>query len=165
VGGRSPRGSGQEVASRSSGPSENTPKILFAAVRRKAHVHVMEKGLFSDRPLVLSPDRDMALRIGRRRDQKPIMLEVMTGPAQQQGVSFYAFGDLYLAREIPAEFISGPPVPEELRNPSRPRKRKTVPQPSILSGELSCWIFKETLMFPQAHRKKAPRMERGFAGR
>jgi len=113
-------------------PSENTPKILFAAIRRKAHVHVMEKGLFSDRPLVLSPDRDMAIRIGRRRDQKPILLEVMTGPAQQQGVSFHAFGDLYLAKEIPAEFISGPPVPEEIQE--LPPPKKAAPQPSIPSG-------------------------------
>jgi len=115
-------------------PSENTPKILFIAVRRKAHSHVMEKGLFSDRPLVLSPDRDMALRIGRRRDLKPILLEVMTGPASQQGVSFHAFGDLYLAKEIPPEFISGPPVPEEMKEPQPPKKEKTMPQPSILSG-------------------------------
>lgn len=115
-------------------PSENTPKILFVAIRRKAHVHVMEKGLFSDRPLVLSPDPDTALRIGRRRDPKPILLEVMTGPAREQGISFQAFGDLYLANEIPAEFISGPPVPEEIPEPHPPKKEKTVAQPSILSG-------------------------------
>jgi len=115
-------------------PSENLPKILFIAVRRKAHVHVMQKGLFSDKSLVLSPERDMALRIGRRRDQKPILLEVMTGPAQRQGVSFHAFGDLYLAREIPAECISGPPPPEETQEPRPPKKEKPIPQPSILSG-------------------------------
>jgi len=115
-------------------PSENTPKILFVAIRRKAHFHVMEKGLSSDRPLVLSPDRDTALRIGRHRDQKPILLEVITGPAQQEGVSFHAFGLLFLAAEIPAKFISGPPVPEEIREPPPPKKETTSPQPSILSG-------------------------------
>lgn len=140
-------------------PSENTPKILFVAVRRKAHVHVMEKGLFSDRPLVLSPDRDMALRIGRRRDQKPIMLEVMTGPAQQQGVSFYAFGDLYLAREIPAEFISGPPVPEEIREPQPPKKEKTVPQPSLLSGGTFVLDIQRD---PDVSRRRTGRKPRGW---
>jgi putative RNA 2'-phosphotransferase len=115
-------------------PSENTPKILLIAIRRKAHHHVMEKGLFSDKPLVLSPDRDMALRIGQRREQKPIMLEVLTGPAQQQGVTFHAFGDLYLAREIPPGFISGPPVPEEIPEPQPLKKEKPILQPSILSG-------------------------------
>ena len=140
-------------------PSENSPKILFVAIRRKAHVHVMEKGLFSDRPLVLSTDRDMALRIGRRRDQKPILLEVMTGPAQQQGVSFHAFGDLYLAKEIPAEFISGPPVPEEIREPKTPKKEKTVPQPSILSG--GSFVL-DVHRDPDLSRRRTGRKPRGW---
>ncbi|MGE5840131.1 MAG: RNA 2'-phosphotransferase [Deltaproteobacteria bacterium] len=115
-------------------PSENAPKILFVAIRRKAHFRVMEKGLLSERLLVLSPNREMAMRIGRRRDQKPIMLEIMTGPARQQGVSFYAFGNLFLAREIPPEFISGPPVPELTVEAPPVKKEKTAPPPSILSG-------------------------------
>lgn len=140
-------------------PSENTPKILFIAIRRKAHVHVMEKGLFSDRALVLSPDRDMALRIGRRRDQKPILLEVMTGPAQQQGVSFHSFGDLYLAQEIPPEFISGPPVPEEIREPQPPKKEKTLPQPPILSGGT---FVLDAHRDPDLARRRSGRKPRGW---
>jgi len=93
------------------------------------------------------------------------MLEVMSGPAQQQGVSFYAFGDLYLAREIPAEFISGPPVPEEIREPQPPKKEKTVPQPSLLSGELSSWISKETLMFPAGAPEENPEDGKRIRGR
>ena len=140
-------------------PFENTPKILFIAIRRKAHFHVMEKGLFSDRLLVLSPDRDMALRIGQRRDQKPILLEVLTGPAQQQGVSFYAFGDLYLAREIPREFISGPPVPEEIREPQPPKKEKIVPQPSTLSGGT---FVLDIHRDPDLSRRRSGRKPRGW---
>jgi putative RNA 2'-phosphotransferase len=140
-------------------PSENPPKILFVAVRRKAHVPVMEKGLLSDRPIVLSPDRDMALRIGRRRDQKPVLLEVMTGPAQQQGVFFYAFGDLYLAKEIPAEFISGPPVPEEIKEPQPPRKQKTVLQPPMLSGGT---FVLELHRDPDLSRRRNGRKPRGW---
>jgi putative RNA 2'-phosphotransferase len=140
-------------------PSENTPKILFIAIRRKAHSHVMEKGLFSDRPLVLSPDRDMALRIGQRRDQKPIMLEVLTGPAQQQGVSFYAFGDLYLSREIPLEFISGPPVPEEIPELQPPKKEKPAPQPSALSGGT---FVLEAHRDPDLSRRRSGRKPRGW---
>jgi putative RNA 2'-phosphotransferase len=140
-------------------PSENTPKILFIAIRRKAHVHVMEKGLFSDRALVLSPDRDMALRIGRRRDQKPILLEVMTGPAQQQGVSFHSFGDLYLAQEIPPEFISGPPVPEEIREPQPPKKEKILPQPPILSGGT---FVLDAHRDPDLARRRSGRKPRGW---
>ena len=54
-------------------PARFLPKILFTAVKRKAHPVVMERGLTGtgEKPLVLSPVRDMALRVGRRRDQKP----------------------------------------------------------------------------------------------
>lgn len=140
-------------------PSENLPKILFIAIRRKAHPHVMEKGLFSEKPLALSADRDMALRIGRRRDQKPIMLEVTTGPARQQGVCFYTFGDLFLVREIPPEFISGPPVPEEIPEPQPPKKEKPAPQPSILSGGT---FLLDPQRDPDPSRRRDGRKPRGW---
>jgi putative RNA 2'-phosphotransferase len=140
-------------------PSVNTPKILFVAIRRKAHVHVMEKGLHSDRPLVLSPDRDMALRIGRRRDPKPILLEVMTGPAQQRGVLFHAFGGLYLAGEVPPEFITGPPVPEEIPEPQPPKKENPAPQPSILSGGT---FLLDVQRDPDRSRRRDGRKPRGW---
>jgi putative RNA 2'-phosphotransferase len=140
-------------------PAVNIPKILFVAIRRRAHVHVMEKGLLSDRPIVLSPNQDMALRIGRRRDPKPIQLEVMTGPAQQQGVSFYAFGDLYLAGEIPPEFISGPPVPEELPEPQSPKKEKPALQPSVLSGGT---FLLDVQRDPDRSRRRDGRKPRGW---
>jgi putative RNA 2'-phosphotransferase len=119
----------------------------------------MEKGLFPDRPIVLSPARDMALRIGRRRDQKPIMLEVMTGPAQEQGIFFYTFGDLYLAKEIPVNFISGPPVPEEIREPQPPKKEKPAPQPSILSGGT---FVLDAQRDPDLSRRRSGRKPRGW---
>jgi len=140
-------------------PSENTPKILFVAVRRKAHVHVMQKGLFSGRPLVLSPERDMALRIGRRRDHKPVLLEITTGPAQRQGVCFHAFGDLYLAMEIPPECLSGPPLPEEIREPQPPKKEKPLPHPSVLSGGT---FVLDIHRDPDLSRRRGGRKPRGW---
>ncbi len=52
-------------------PFEGLPKILFVAVRRRAHPHVLEKGLRSgaDKYLTLSPEKEMAIRIGSRHDQ------------------------------------------------------------------------------------------------
>jgi putative RNA 2'-phosphotransferase len=92
---------------------ETLPKILHVAVRRRAHAYVLERGLRSDRFLVLSGNPDMALRIGKRKDPKPVLLEIHTTPAREQGVQFWTFGQLYLAREIAAGFISGPPVEVE----------------------------------------------------
>ncbi len=91
------------------------PRILFTAVRRKAHPVVMEKGLkgTGERLLVLLPVRDMAWRIGRRRDQAPVVLEISADAAKEKRVLFFSFGDLFLSPEIPARFIAGPPLPKE----------------------------------------------------
>ena len=108
-------------------PSESIPKILFVAVRRRAHPVVMEKGLTSmeGRYVVLSPDRDMAERIGRRRDQKPVVLEIMAASAQEAGVMFYAFGNLLLTDQVPARFINGPPVSKkDEKIPERKREER-----------------------------------------
>lgn len=103
--------------------AEPPSKIMFLGIRRKAHPVVMESGL---RPIegstyVLSPDRAMAERIGKRRDQQPVILEIMADTARREGVSIRRFGDLFLAEEIPERFIAGPPVP---KNVIRAREEK-----------------------------------------
>ena len=102
-------------------PLQFPPKILFIAVRRRAHPVVMEKGLIpaGRKHIILSSDKDMALRIGRRRDQQPVMLEVQAARANDQGMFFYEFGNLYLSFDIPARFISGPPVSKEFTETRR----------------------------------------------
>lgn len=109
-------------------PSPFLPKILFLPIRRRAHPVAMEKGLrpIAGRYHILSPDRDMAQRIGRRRDQSPVILEVMADKALKGGTAFYPFGDLFLASEIPSRYIAAPPVPKEvvrLRD-ERPKKKE-----------------------------------------
>lgn len=113
------------------------PKILFLGVRKRAHPRAMEKGLASPAYLVLSPDRDMALRIARRRDRTPVILEVMTAPAYDDGVSFFPFGDLFLADHLPASCLSGPPVTEEMRQAAemaRTKKQKAPAPPDFAPG-------------------------------
>jgi putative RNA 2'-phosphotransferase len=100
--------------------SQDLPKTLFTPVRRKAHPVAMEKGLRAPKAkhLALSPDREMARRMGSRRDQRPVILEVRASIAAQEGLPISAFGELFLAKEIPARFISGPPVsPDEQERP------------------------------------------------
>jgi putative RNA 2'-phosphotransferase len=86
----------------------------------------MEKRLSSDRNVVLSADPEFAMRIGRRRDPKPVLLEVQTSAARRRNSSFTVFGDLYLTKEIPADCISGPPVEEEpvVRKSEKPKEEK-----------------------------------------
>ena len=104
------------------------PGILFVPVRKRAHPVVMEKGLNAPplRSLVLSPDKEMASRIGRRRDPDMVVLEILAQQASRQGLAFYSFGDLVTTGHIPPEFIAGPPVPKEVleKKKDRPAEEK-----------------------------------------
>ncbi len=96
-------------------PLDSAPKILYAAVRKKAHAVAVEKGLFSsgERLIALSPVRETALRMGNRRDPDPVVIEVMAETGRRHGLRFFGFGSMILCREIPPEFIAGPPVPQD----------------------------------------------------
>ncbi len=95
-------------------PATDLPPILFTPVRRRAHVSVIENGLIKreDHFNILTPEIEMAERIGKRKDQKPVIIEVMALRAVQDGVHISMFGGLYLADEIPERFIAGPPIPK-----------------------------------------------------
>ncbi len=86
------------------------PGLLFSPVRKKAHAVVMEEGLSASPGayIPLSPDREMALRMGRRRDHQPVLLEIPAALAEKEGLLIFPFGDLFLAPKIPARCISGP---------------------------------------------------------
>lgn len=93
-----------------------TPKILFKGVKRKAYPFVFKKGLLpgSGDYVVLTTSRDFASRIARRADQNPVILEVRARAAHERGIAFHPFGDnLFVADAVPAQFISGPPLPKE----------------------------------------------------
>jgi putative RNA 2'-phosphotransferase len=113
-------------------PFEGLPTILFVAVRRRAHPHVLEKGLRSstDKFLTLSPEKEMAIRIGTRRDQSPVLLEVMALQAENKGVPFHAFGQLFLAKEVPADYITGPPVSRDILSDREESAKKIEERPT-----------------------------------
>ena len=98
------------------------PKILFTCVRRKAYMHVIEKGIlpmgFSH--VILSSNSDMAEKIGRRRDSDPVKLLVQTQTCMDKGIVFYTAGEtLYLAESIPPGCFSGPPLPKQKAMPEK----------------------------------------------
>jgi putative RNA 2'-phosphotransferase len=143
---------------------ETLPPILFTAVRRKAHPVVMEKGLkwSNNRYLVLTPDKEVALRIGRRRDQHPVLLEVRANAARNAGIEFYPFNTLFLCRQIPVDFITGPPVSKEFiesRIEAVPRKEKAAPQPVDFSaGTFALEISKD----PDLRRRLKGKKPKGW---
>jgi len=92
------------------------PKLLYTGVRRKAYPHVHQKGI---RPtgyprVILSADRDMAERMGRRIDHSAVLLTVQVQNSVNQGVVFFQAGaSIFLADFIPAQCFTGPPLPKE----------------------------------------------------
>ena len=138
-------------------PAPSLPKILFIAVRRRAHPVVLEKGLLVNSNMYhpLTPDREMALRIGRRRDRNPVLLEVKAHRAQRSGILFYPFGPLFLAGEIPAGYISGPPVPKEVPKASvaKPDK-KAEPEIDFQPGTFTLDLDRDMDVSRRAKGKK-----------
>ena len=142
-------------------PSHSLSKILFIPVRRKAHSTVMKKGLISieGKYLALSSDRDMALRMGRRRDQTPVLLEIMATAAQKEGIYFYSFGHLLLTNQIHARFIFGPPVSkEEVTGPREKAVKKKKRGPDSEAGTFVLDINRD----PDLSRRVRGKKRRGW---
>jgi len=95
--------------------ADNLPKLLYTCIRRKAYPYVSEKGVMkSEGDVVLSADRAMAMRIGKRIDQSPVILTVQVQKSLQKRVRYFSGGgELYTAAFIPAGCFTGPPLPKE----------------------------------------------------
>ncbi len=102
------------------------PKILYTCIRRRALFSVMQKGIVSssDSYIILSSKKDMALRLGKRKDGSPILLEIKIYEAINNGVHFFRFGDLYLSNWIPSDCIIGPPIDIERSENKKKTKKK-----------------------------------------
>ena len=120
-------------------PASVVPRLLFFAAKRKAYPVIVKHGLRpGGRPYIpLATTKEMALRIGKRRDPKPIPLTVHAGQASESGYEFFSSGDLlYLAKTLPPSFIAGPPVRETPppRKVSRPQKKTPDPEVPPMVG-------------------------------
>ena len=159
-------------------PARFLPKILFTAIRQRAHPVVMERGLSAveGKYLILTPVRDMALRIGLRRDREPVLLEILAEVAREKRTLFFSFGDLFLSPEISAKFIAGPPLPKELLE-RRSEKGKEMEKPikgplAPLPGTFTLDPSRDPDPYRKARGKKrkgwkenARKMRRGKKGR
>ena len=141
-------------------PAQVLPKILFTPVRRKAHPVVMEKGLKASPQghVVLTPSKAMALRIGRRRDPEPVLLEIRAHSAQQAGTAFSSFGDLFMGPEIPAAFIAGPQPPKAQPETQKGEDKKKRDQAQKVPGSPTPGTF---VLDPQRDPDPRRRDKRG----
>lgn len=92
-------------------PCASPPKRLYCCVRRRAHTHVIEKGLSHSgaKKIILSNQPEHALMIGKRKDPEPVLISINTQIAMDAGTKFLSYGQcIYMAESIPAEALSAP---------------------------------------------------------
>ncbi len=91
------------------------PELLYVSIRSKAHAHVIARGLQTSsnkKWVVLSTEKEMALRIGMRRDKDPVIAEVMALKSNKAGVVFRKAGKvLYLVEGLDTQWMNIPPLP------------------------------------------------------
>jgi putative RNA 2'-phosphotransferase len=109
------------------------PELLYVSIRPKAHAHVITRGLQSSNNkkwVVLSTEKEMALKIGRRRDKDPVIVEVMALKSSKAGVVFRRAGKvLYLVEGLDPQWMNIPPLPpvREKDKHKKPKSGKAGP--------------------------------------
>ncbi len=135
------------------------PKVLYHGTRRRSYPSILKAGLLPmGRQYVhLTPSREMAERIGRRRDPQPLILEVLAQRASEEGIQFFQPAPLiYLAERIPPEFIIGPPVEKVLKEVKRPERKGPAP------GSISLDLQKEEVRRGKAWKREARRFRKHY---
>ena len=97
-------------------PADDMPKLLYHCIRRKAYPVVSRRGVvpMGQHHVFLATTEAMALRMGKRRDPKPVLLTVHTRHAVDAGVGFRRQGELlYVVNHVPVGCFAGPPLPRE----------------------------------------------------
>jgi putative RNA 2'-phosphotransferase len=102
------------------------PKILYHGTRRRAYPHILQQGLnpMGRQYVHLATSSELAMRIGRRRDPQPLLVEIHAQRAFEEGIPFYQANLLiYLADYIPPSYITGPPISKVMPEKKRPEKK------------------------------------------
>jgi putative RNA 2'-phosphotransferase len=114
-------------------PASDVPKRLYFGLKPKKLVYTQETGLRSSRRrfVPVCSERELALRIARRDEENPILIEILAREACQSGLSILAAGlHLYLVESVPVEFIVFPQVRQDLAERLATPARKPEAKPS-----------------------------------
>jgi putative RNA 2'-phosphotransferase len=90
------------------GPKSVTPpETLYHGTSSESMERILTEGLRPmDRQFVhLSVTRDDAYAVGSRHTDKPVILMIMAKKAHSGGIEFFKGGNLFLVKEVPAEYI------------------------------------------------------------
>lgn len=138
-------------------PVGDLPSKLYCAVRPRAHPVVLEKGLrpFKGPWVVLAKTKELALRLGRRKDSNPVLIEVKAKEASERGIHFFATqGELFLVEELSPDLLVGPPVSQKQREKHAPKPSSCEPPQPPSPGSFYLDFQKGTEPRKQASGRK-----------
>ncbi len=141
-------------------PASNLPKLLYTCIRRKAYPSVLDKGIFpiGRGHVILSTEKKLAQKIGKRIDQTPVLLTVQTQKVVKIGVILLQAGDLiFMAKTIPVGCFTGPPLPKEKPEPKKEnalKKEKPKSLPGTFLMDLSDENDRKKRTIHQRRRKE-----------
>jgi putative RNA 2'-phosphotransferase len=125
-------------------PEVTPPPLLYLAIPPKIHARVATEGLKAPagQELLLTDNPERALKLGRRHNPQPVLVTIQAQRACRGGVDFQGYGEgLYLARNIPLEFLQIPPVPPSRETPKAEKPAPPSP-PGSLMLDLPGWLEK-----------------------
>jgi len=138
------------------------PKILYHGTRRRTYPVILVQGLMPmGRQYVhLATTRELALRIGRRRDPDPVLLEIQALKAHHEGTSFSRANDLiFLVEALPPQYLVGPPLSKiKIDKPAKEKKEEEKAPLPFAHQDLGLQPFLPPL--PQRRKDKLPDWKR-----
>jgi len=147
-------------------PAREVPDRLYFGIRPKNLVYVQEIGLrASSRPfLPLSSDRELALRLARRREDNPLVIEVLASRAREAGITILAAGErLYLAENVPREYLILPLVRQEIRE--RAQRTPAIKKPAAPPSPGSFTVQPHHILPPGHAGEKPPKGKEARKGK
>jgi putative RNA 2'-phosphotransferase len=151
-------------------PAVVPPPRLYYGCPRKSYLHIRQQGLSAAHRefIPLAGSRAFAESLARRRDPKPILIEIQAGKAHDQGVGFRLAGpDLYLAEVVSIDCLVFPLLSaEKLLASAKPGKKEaprasSPPSPAPGSFVLGADQFKTTVSPPATAGKDRQKIARG----
>lgn len=113
-------------------PGMPPPVFLYIAIAPQAHALVWEEGLKASggAELALARQPELALKMGRRRCPRPVLVKIQAQAAGRHGVVFTEYGgELFLAPAVPRAFLElcAPAPAKEKPKPEKPAAPLPVP--------------------------------------
>ena len=142
-------------------PGVVPPKLLYHCVRQKAYPVVCQEGLspMGQHHVFLATTEGMALRMGKRRDSKPVLVTIQAQRASEAGVAFSVQGELiYMVDHVPVGYFSGPPLPKGKKEATKPKKEVLL-TPQALPGSFTLDMERAHALQQQGLKRKRARKE------